>query len=50
MMELFPGTASLQTQSVKNLQLIPSVTTIKGKPVKAFLVLNSRHARIHYSP
>ena len=33
MMELFPGTASLQTQSVKNLQLIPSVTTIRSRNI-----------------
>ena len=33
MMELFPGTASLQTQSVKHLQLIPSVTTIRSRNI-----------------
>ena len=33
MMELFPGTASLQTQSDKNLQLIPSVTTIRSRNI-----------------
>ena len=33
MMELFPGTASLQTQSDKHLQFIPSVTTIRSRNI-----------------
>ena len=33
MMELFPGTASLQTQSDKHLQFTPSVTTIRSRNI-----------------
>ena len=33
MMELFPGTASLHTQSVKHVQLTPSVTTIRSRNI-----------------
>ena len=33
MMELFPGTVSLQTQSDKYLQFTPSVTTIRSRNI-----------------
>jgi hypothetical protein len=33
MMELFPGTVSLQTQSDKHLQFTPSVTSIRSRNI-----------------